>query len=99
MLSVLSSVSLTCPPCVLYIIPYAWSVQFQSPVHFPSLTIPCLEDAEQIETDIASVRETFADASAGVDKIRGELKSLMDKVVKDEVRTSPQFSQPRAPRR
>ena len=84
---------------MLHIIPYAWSVQFQSPVHFSSLTIPCLDDAEQIETDIASVRETFADVSAGVDKIRGELKSLMDKVVKDEVRTSPQFSQPRAPHR
>ena len=43
------------------------------PVHFPSLTIPCLDDAEQIETDIASARETLADASAWVDKLHGEL--------------------------
>ena len=70
MLSVLSSVSLTCPPCVLHII-YAWSVHFQSHVHFPSLTIPCLDDAEQIETDIASARETFADASAGSTRYPG----------------------------
>ena len=48
-------------------------------MHFPSLTIPCRDDADQIETDIASARETFADASAGVDKIRGELKSLVEK--------------------
>jgi hypothetical protein len=68
-------------------------------VHFPLLTIPCLDDAEQIETDIASARETLADASAGVDKLHGELKSLVDKVAQCEVRTSPQFSQPRAPRR
>ena len=60
--------------------------------------IPCLDDADQIETDIASARETFADASAGADKIRGELKSLVDKVTKGQVRTSPQLSQPRAPR-
>ena len=59
------------------------------PVHFPSLTIPCLDDAEQIETDIASARETLADASAGVDKLHGELKSLVDKIAKVEVRTSP----------
>ena len=26
-------------------------------VHFPSLTIPCLDNAEQIEMDIASARE------------------------------------------
>ena len=48
-------------------------------MHFPSLTIPCLDDADQIETNIASAHETFADASAGVDKIRGELKSLVEK--------------------
>ena len=78
--------------------PYAWSVQFQSPVHFPSLMIPFRDDADQIETGIASAREMFADASAGVDKIRGELKSLVDKVTNGQVRTSPQLSQPRAPR-
>ena len=65
-------------------------------VHFPSLTIPCLDDAEQIEMDIASARETLGDASAGVDKLHGELKWLVDKVAKGEVRTSPQFSQLRA---
>ena len=59
------------------------------PVHFPSLTIPCLDDAEQIETDIASARETLADASAGVNKLHGELKLLVDKIAKVEVRTSP----------
>ena len=59
------------------------------PIHFPSLTIPYLDDAEQIETDIASARETLADASAGVDKLHGELKSLVDKIAKVEVRTSP----------
>jgi hypothetical protein len=58
MLSGFSSVSLTCPLCVFHIIPYAWSVQFQSSMHFPSLTIPRLDDAEQIETDIVSARET-----------------------------------------
>jgi uncharacterized coiled-coil protein SlyX len=42
--------------------------------------------AEQLETDIASARETLANASAGVDKMRKELKSLMDKVAKSEVR-------------
>jgi hypothetical protein len=48
--------------------------------------------------DIASARETLADASAGVDKLHGELKLLVDKVAKGEVRTSPQFSQLRAAR-
>jgi hypothetical protein len=66
------------------------------PVHFPSLTIPCLDDAEQIEMDIASAREMLADASAGVNKLHGELKLLVEKVAKGEVRTSPQFSQLRA---
>ena len=68
------------------------------PVHFPSLTISCLDDAGQIERDIASARETLADALAWVDKLHGELKLLVDKVAKGEVRTSPQFSQPQAPR-
>ena len=67
-------------------------------VHFLSLTIPCLKGAEQIEMDIASARETLADASAGVDKLHGELKLFVDKVAKGEVRTSPQFLQLRAPR-
>jgi hypothetical protein len=53
-------------------------------VHFPSLTIPCLDDAEQIETNIASARETFADASAGIHRKHGELKSLVDRVAKGE---------------
>ncbi|KAI0249412.1 hypothetical protein BJV78DRAFT_1155766, partial [Lactifluus subvellereus] len=43
-------------------------------------------EAKQIETDIALARETLTDASAGIDKIRGELKSLADKVAKGEVR-------------
>jgi hypothetical protein len=81
-------VSLTCSSCVLHIIPYAWSVQSQSLVHFPSLTIPCLDDPEQIETDIALAREAFANASVWIDKIRGELKSLVDKVAKGEARAS-----------
>ena len=68
------------------------------PVHFPSLTIPCLDDAEQIKMDIASARESLADASVWVDKLHGELKLLVDKVAKGEVRTSPQFSQLRAAR-
>jgi outer membrane protein TolC len=51
-------------------------------VHFPSLTIPCRDDADQTETDIASARETFADALTGVDKIRRELKSLVGKVTR-----------------
>ncbi|KAI0245037.1 respiratory-chain NADH dehydrogenase [Lactifluus subvellereus] len=40
---------------------------------------------KQIETDIALVREMLTDASAGINKICGELKSLMDKVAKGEV--------------
>ena len=44
-------------------------------------------NTEQIELDIASVRETLADASAGIDKMRQELRSLADKVAKGEVRT------------
>ena len=62
-------------------------------VHFPSLTIPCLNDPEKIETDIALACEAFPDASAGIDKIRGELKSLVDKVAKGEARIvpAPQF--------
>ena len=45
--------------------------------------------AEQFETDVASAHETFADASAGIHNIRGELKSLVDKVEKGEARTCP----------
>jgi phage shock protein A len=42
--------------------------------------------AEQIESDIASAREALASASAGIDKMRKELKALADKVAKCEVR-------------
>ena len=44
---------------------------------------------EQMEADIASAREALADASAGIDKMRKELKSLVDKVAKSEVRDTP----------
>ena len=44
---------------------------------------------EQIEADIASAREALADALAGIDKMRQELKSLVDKVAKSEVRDTP----------
>jgi uncharacterized coiled-coil protein SlyX len=40
-----------------------------------------------MESDIASAREALADASAGIDKMRQELKSLTNKVAKSEVRT------------
>jgi len=43
-------------------------------------------DTEQIESDIASARDTLANASAGIDKLRQELRSLADKVAKGEVR-------------
>jgi hypothetical protein len=43
-------------------------------------------NTEQIESDIASARETLADASAGIDKMRQELRSLEDKVAKGKVR-------------
>jgi hypothetical protein len=43
-------------------------------------------NTEQIESDIASARETLADASAGIDKMRQELLSLGDKVAKGKVR-------------
>jgi hypothetical protein len=39
-----------------------------------------------METDIASARETLAEASAGIDKMRRELRSLTDKVAKGKVR-------------
>ena len=42
--------------------------------------------AEQLEADIASARETLANASAGVDKMRKEFKELTNKVAKSEVR-------------
>lgn len=42
--------------------------------------------AEQLEADIVSAHETLDNASAGVDKMRKELKSLTDKVAKSEVR-------------
>jgi hypothetical protein len=41
---------------------------------------------EQIDADIASATEALANASAGIDKMRKELKSLADKVAKSEVR-------------
>lgn len=41
---------------------------------------------EQIEADIASARDALASASAGIDKMRKDLKSLVDKVTKGEVR-------------
>jgi hypothetical protein len=40
---------------------------------------------EQIEADITSAREALANASAGIDKVCKELKSLSDKVAKSEV--------------
>ena len=46
----------------------------------------CAVFAEQLEADIVSARETLANASAGVDKMRKELQSLTDKVAKSEVR-------------
>jgi hypothetical protein len=39
-----------------------------------------------MESDIASAREELANASAGVDKMYQELKSLTNKVAKSEVR-------------
>ena len=39
-----------------------------------------------METDIAAARETLDNASAGIDKMRQELKSLVNKVAKSEVR-------------
>ncbi|KAI0247376.1 condensin complex subunit SMC2 [Lactifluus subvellereus] len=47
-------------------------------------TLELVHVAEQIEKDIASARETLADASAGIDEMRGELKALADKVAKGE---------------
>lgn len=44
-------------------------------------------NTEQMESDIASERETLADASAGIDKMRQELRSLTHKVAKGKVRT------------
>ncbi|KAH9957598.1 hypothetical protein BC827DRAFT_651097 [Russula dissimulans] len=44
-------------------------------------------ELEQIESDIASARKALADASAGIDEMRKELKALTDKVAKSEVRT------------
>jgi uncharacterized coiled-coil protein SlyX len=52
----------------------------------PSLKYQRVIGTEQIESDIASAREALADASAGIDKMRKELKSLADKVTKSEVR-------------
>jgi uncharacterized coiled-coil protein SlyX len=40
-----------------------------------------------MESDIASAREALAEASAGIDKMRQELRSLAKKVAKGEVRT------------
>ena len=44
-------------------------------------------NTEQMESDIASAREALADASAGIDEMRQELRSLAKKVAKGEVRT------------
>jgi len=44
-------------------------------------------DTEQIESDIASARETLDNVSAGIDKMHQELRSLTNKVAKSEVRT------------
>jgi hypothetical protein len=52
----------------------------------PSLKYQRVIGAEQIKSDIASAREALEDASAGIDKMRKELKSLVDKVAKSEVR-------------
>jgi uncharacterized coiled-coil protein SlyX len=41
-----------------------------------------------MESDIAEARETLASASAGVDKMHQELKSLVNKVAKSEVRAT-----------
>ena len=43
-------------------------------------------NTEQMELDVASARETLADASSGIDKMRQELRSLAAKVAKGEVR-------------
>jgi structural maintenance of chromosome 2 len=59
----------------------------------PSLTYVSIE---QIEADIASARDALADASAGIDKMRKELKSLADKVGKSEVRYSLPSAKPHA---
>ncbi len=54
---------------------------------FPFFTkYRCAVFAEQIEADITSARETLANALAGVDKMRKDLRSLTDKVAKSEVR-------------
>jgi hypothetical protein len=53
----------------------------------PTLSWLTTNNTEQIESDIASARETLADASAGIDKLRKELRSLTDKVAKGKVRT------------
>ena len=50
---------------------------------------------EQMDSDIAEARETLANASAGIDKIHQELKSLINKVAKSEVRTHGHLSCPR----
>lgn len=52
---------------------------------------------EQIEADIASARDALANASAGIDKMRKELKSLTDKVAKSEVRHTLPSVKPHAP--
>jgi hypothetical protein len=53
----------------------------------PTLSWLTTSITEQIESDIASAREALADASAGIDKLRKELRSLTDKVAKGKVRT------------
>ena len=64
----------------------AWSVNVQQ--FLPSsLSLKSVVDTEQIESDIAAARETLSNASAGIDKMRQELRSLTDKVAKSEVCT------------
>ena len=64
---------------------------------FASIAESCVH-VEQIEADIASAREALSEASAGIDKMRKELKSLVDKIAKCEVRDThflPLISAPR----
>jgi hypothetical protein len=53
-----------------------------------SLFLHCV-NTEQIESDFASARKALAGAAAGIDEMRKELKALVDKVAKSEVRTHP----------
>ena len=48
-----------------------------------------------MDSDITEARETVANASAGIDKIYQELRSLINTVAKSEVRTHGHLSSPR----